>query len=409
MAKKQKRIKPREVPTRRQLSKWQRQAKMRRIILIAAAIFLACVIGWVTYGYYKDRIEPIRAVVITVNDASFTTGYYVKMLNAYTEGAEPSQVYYIADLAADQIIQDELIRQGANSLGISVEAQEIDERIEESKLPNDEVYQDMIAAALLSEKLLENYFGSQLLPDTMEQAHIQVMLVESKEVANDVLTEIGGDEDFTTLVNEFSCDPQIGGDLGWLPKELISNILIGNAAFSLEPGEVSQPIYDESATKSVGYWLIQVTDKDEEKGIQAKAMLLSSEQEAKEVKANLDSGEDFAELAKKYSQHGSKDDGGELGWIKRGDMYSDAFDEVAFNLTSNEVSEPVKDASIQTKGAYWIVKDLAKGEHELSAEVKERLKNQRFDDWFKERQESSTINIDEEKKSWAVEKVIKGR
>lgn len=407
MAKKQKRIKPKEVPTKRQLSKWQRQAKMRRIIIIAAAIFLAGILGWVAYGYYEDRIEPLHEVVIKVNDTSFTTGYYVKMLDAYTEGLEPSQVYYMADLAANQIIHDELIRQGANSLGISVEAQEIEERIEENKLPNNEVYRDMIAAGLLREKLLENYFSSQL-PDTMEQAHIQVMLVESEEVANNVITKIEGDKDFTTLVNEFSCDPQIGGDLGWLPKELMPNTLIGDAAFSLEPGKISQPIYDESATKSVGYWLTQVTDKDEEKGIQAKAMLLSSEEEAKEVKAKLDSGEDFADLAKEHSQHGSKDDGGDLGWIKQGDM-TDAFDKVAFNLTVAKVSEPVKDESVQTKGGYWVVQVLDRGEHELDEDARESLIAKLFNDWFQEREENSIINIDEEKKSWAIERVMRGR
>jgi len=407
LAKKQKRIKPKEVPTKRQLSKWQRQAKMRRIIIIAAAVFLAGILGYVGYGYYDGQVKPLHEVVIKVNDTSFTTHYYVKMLDAATKDIEPSQIFYMADLAANQIIQDELIRQGADSLGISVGAQEIEERMEENKLPNDEVHRDMIAAGLLREKLLENFFGSQL-PDIARQAHIQVMLVESEEVANNVIAEIGGDKDFATLVDEFSCDPQIGGDLGWLPKELISNILIGDAAFSLEPGKVSQPIHDDSATKSVGYWLIQVTDKDAEKGIQTKAMLLSTEEEANKVKAKLDSGEDFAELAKEHSQHGSKDDGGELGWIKQGDM-SEAFDKVAFNLTVAEVSEPVKDASVQTKGGYWIVQVLERGERELDEDARESLIAKRFNDWFKEREENSIININEEMKSWAIERVTRGR
>jgi len=405
LAKKQKKFKPREVPTKRQLSKWQRQAKMQRIMIIAAAIFLAGILGYVGYGYYDDEIKPLHRVVIEVNDTSFTTGYYVKVLKASTKGVEASQVYYVANLAANQIIQDELIRQGANSLGISVEAQEIDKTIKENKLPNDEIYRDIMATSLLREKLLENYFGSQL-PDTMEQAHIQVMLVESEEVANSVITEMGGDKDFATLVDEFSCDPENSGDLGWLPKELMSS-LIGDAAFSLEVGKVSRPIYDESVSKSIGYWLIQVTDKDEEKGVQAKAMLLSSEQEAEEVKAKLDSGEDFADLAKNHSQHESKDNGGELGWIKSGDM-SDAFDKVAFKLESNKVSEPVKDESVQTKGGYWIVQVVERGERELDKDARDSLLAKRFNAWFKEREATSTINIDEEMASWAVERVTKG-
>jgi foldase protein PrsA len=378
---------------------------MRRIVIIAAAVFLAGIVGWVGYGFYKDRIKPLGEVIIKVNDTSFTTDYYVKMLEAYITGMEPSQVYYVADVAASQIIRDELIRQGADSLGITVEAQEIDEKIEENKLPDEEIYRDTIAAALLSEELLENYFGSQL-PDTMEQAHISAMLVESEEVADEVRPKIEGGENFTAVMQEFSCSPQTDGDLGWLPKELMPSF-IGEAPFDLEPGGVSQPIYDEGAPKSVGYWLIQVTDRDEEKGIQAKAMLLGSEQEASEVKAKLDSGEGFADLAKEYSQHSSKDDDGDLGWVKQGDI-SEAFDEVAFNLTSDEVSEPVKDTSVQTTGGYWIVKVWDKGEHELSEEVKQSLKDEHFNDWLTEREENSTITVDEERISWAIERVAKG-
>ncbi|MBN2186999.1 MAG: peptidylprolyl isomerase [Dehalococcoidia bacterium] len=410
MAKKQKKVKPKEVPTKRQLSRWQRQKKMQRVIIIAAAVFLAGILGYVGYdvgyGYYDTEIRPLREVMIEVNDASFTTGYYVKLLDAYTKGEDASQVYYMADVASRQIVRDELIRQGADSLGISVETHEVDESLEETDLPDEDIYRDAITAILLNEKLLEDYFGPQL-ADTMEQAHVQVMLVESKEIANEVRAKIESGQEFTALTEELSCNPEVGGDLDWLPRELMSDTL-GDVAFSLEPGEISQPIYDESTSKSVGYWLIQVTDTDEEEGIQAKVMLLGSKEEADGIKAKLDSGEDFADLATEYSQHESKDNGGELGWIKQGDM-GDAFDEVAFNLTSNELSEPVRDTSVQTTGGYWVVKNLDRGEHELSEDAKEALNNQHFSDWIEEREENSTINIDGEKELWAVQRVMEGK
>jgi peptidyl-prolyl cis-trans isomerase SurA len=52
-------------------------------------------------------------------------------------------------------------------------------------------------------------------------------------------------------------------------------------------------------------------------------------------------GEDFAELAKKYSEGPSKSDGGDVGFFRRGEMVS-AFDKVAFNLKPGEVSDPVR-------------------------------------------------------------------
>jgi parvulin-like peptidyl-prolyl isomerase len=407
LSKKQKKLEPKRVPTKRQLSKWERQSKIRRIVVIAAAVFLAGIIGYVGYGYYESKVKPLHEVVIEVNETSFTMDYYIKTLDAYTQGAESSQLNYASYIIANQIVQDELVRQGAHSLGIEVTDEEIDKKMEENKMPREEVYRDIVSAGLSREKLQE-YFASQL-PETMEQAHIQIMLVESQKVADDVIARMESGSDFTALVDEFSCNTQAEGDLGWLPRELISNPLVGDATFDIEPGEV-RSIHDESAGKNVGYWLIEVTEKDEEKGIKARAILLGSRQEADEVKAQL-TGDNFAELADQYSQYQGEQAGGELGWIKQGDMHSDAFDEVAFNLVLNTISEPVKDGTVQTQDGYWLVKVLEKGNHELSENVRQGLTMKSFDDWLKEQQENSTIQnyLDEENRIWAVGKVSQGR
>jgi parvulin-like peptidyl-prolyl isomerase len=407
LAKKQKKAETKRAPTKRQLSRWQRQMKIRRIIIIAAAAFLAGILSWVGYGVYNDRIAPSHEVVIKVNNSSFTMGYYVNMLDAYTQSVDPTQISSMADTVATSIIQAELLKEEAKSLGIEVAPGDVDAKIEENGLPNSEAYRDIVGTGLLVDKLRE-YFDSQL-PDTMEQADVQVMLVESEEVANEVTAKIETGGNFTALADEFSCNPQIEGDLGWLPKELMPNTLIGDAAFNVTPGNVSQPIYDESATKNVGYWLIEVTEKQDEE-INARAMLLGSEAEAEQVKAELASG-NFTALAQQYSQHESKTKGGELGWIKQGDMGSEAFDKVAFNLTLNELSEPVKDESVQTTGGYWIVKVIDRGEHQLETEVRQTLTDKQLNEVLQERTKNSTIEnlLDQEKKSWAVDQVLRRR
>ena len=408
MAKKQKRAETKRAPTKHQLSRWQRQMKIRRIIIIGASVFLAGILSWVGYGVYKDRIGPSSEVVIKVNNSSFTMSYYVNMLDAYTTDVDPTQIYFVADTVTESIVQAELLKQEAKSLGIEVAPEEIDAQIEENELPNNEAYRDIVSAGLLVDKLRE-YFASQL-PDTMEQAHVQVMLVESQEVADEVMTKIETGGNFTALVDEFSYSPQTEGDLGWLPRELMPNTLIRDAAFNITPGRTREPIYyDDLATKSVGYWLIEVIDeKDDE--IKARAMLLGSKAQAEQVKARLASG-NFSSLAREYSQHESKFEGGELGWLKQGDTGSEAFDEVAFNITANEVSEPVKDEMAQTTGGYWIVEVIDRGEHQLEKEVRPALTDKHLNEWFEEREADSTIEnlLDEEKKSWAVDKVQRRR
>jgi len=404
LAKKQKKVKAKPAPTKRQLSKWQRQQKINRIIAIAAAVFLVGVLGYVGVGYYDDTIKPSRETVIKVNDASFSMGYFINMLDAYTKGTQPNESH--AEFVASQIEDNELMKQGANDLGIWVEKEEVDEKIKESDLPDSEVYRDMVTGGLLRQKLLD-YFGSQL-SDEMEQVHIQVMLVESQQVANNVTAELEAGGNFTALLEEFSYDPATGGDLGWLPADVMTP-LIADIIPDVKAGEV-RSIYDDVRPKSVGYWLIKVTDKNEEGDIYAHAMLLGSEEEAGEVKAELAVGGNFTQLAEEYSQDVSKVDGGDLGWLKEGDMGSEIFDRVAFTLELNEVSEPVRDER-QTQGAYWIIEILDKGLHELSDEVRQGLEMQDLDDWLLGQREISTIDsyLDAGKIFWAIQQVMERR
>ena len=74
---------------------------------------------------------------------------------------------------------------------------------------------------------------------------------------------------------------------------------------------------------------------------------------AKEIKEKLDAGEDFAELAKKYSADpGSAAKGGDLGWVKRG-TFVPKFEAVAYGLKKNEISDVV-----ETQFGYHIIQLL---------------------------------------------------
>ncbi len=70
----------------------------------------------------------------------------------------------------------------------------------------------------------------------------------------------------------------------------------------------------------------------------------------KEIQKKIKAGEDFAELCRKYSEDpGSKDRGGELGFIQRGDFVPE-FEEVAFMLEPGQFSDIVK-----TRFGYHII------------------------------------------------------
>lgn len=77
---------------------------------------------------------------------------------------------------------------------------------------------------------------------------------------------------------------------------------------------------------------------------------LKVEEKAKTVLEKAKKGDDFAELATEFSEGPTKTKGGDLGYFTRGSMVKD-FEEPAFNLKKDEVSDLVK-----TSYGYHIIK-----------------------------------------------------
>ncbi|MFN3868259.1 MAG: peptidylprolyl isomerase [Hyphomicrobiaceae bacterium] len=76
--------------------------------------------------------------------------------------------------------------------------------------------------------------------------------------------------------------------------------------------------------------------------VQARHILVESEDLAKELKKKVDDGADFSALAKEHSKDpGTKDDGGMLGYFSQGQMVPQ-FEQAAFGLQKGQVSAPVK-------------------------------------------------------------------
>lgn len=75
--------------------------------------------------------------------------------------------------------------------------------------------------------------------------------------------------------------------------------------------------------------------------VRASHILVKDEKTAEKLKYDIDNGADFGKLAKKHSMCPSSDQGGNLGFFRKGQMVKE-FEDVAFALPVGVVSKPVK-------------------------------------------------------------------
>jgi parvulin-like peptidyl-prolyl isomerase len=344
------------------------------------------------------------------------------LLEISTRGADSTATWTAADELINVIESTELIKEVSAGLGFGVSAEEINSELKNLGFPNEQVYRDVVASRLLAARLLESYFDPKV-PTESEQVQVQAMFLESDEAAREIIDKLNDGEDFTSLANLYSLEAitkEKSGDLGWLPKDFtyvflgdLRDTLLKDIPFSLEVGVLSEPTFDGSVAKGIGYWLVEVIEKDEERGIHVRGILLGSQQEAEEIKAKLESGEDFGALAKEYSQHlESKGQGGDLGWTQEIRISSRVVQTLANQLEPGAVSQPTADNSVQTKGGYWLVKVVDKDESRaFDEEARDMLKLRLFEDALVEQREKDSIEtyLTEKQKSWAVEQVIRKR
>jgi peptidyl-prolyl cis-trans isomerase C len=167
-------------------------------------------------------------------------------------------------------------------------------------------------------------------------------------------------------------EAEIGNELGNLPEAtrrrvlvefMIENQLFAEAAEAANLGSgpdfdkrmafwrqraLRDAYFDKTVKASIGEAGARAIYEDKvkqlkpEEEVQARHILVASEDEAKKLIVRIEAGEDFAQLAKENSgDAGSKEQGGMLGYFGKGQMVPQ-FEEAAFSLKKGEVSKPVQ-------------------------------------------------------------------
>lgn len=410
--------KPQHEMTKRQMASWQKRQKRQRLIYLIGAVIVIGVVALLGTGWFISDILPMQKTVITVNDRDYKMSYYVDALEYYNEIGYGDTLAYRLYTIEESIKLNNLVTAAAAEMDITADDKEVKENLKDRGLTVNQASKDIVRAELVGDRLYDEYFEAQV-PFSTGQRQVMAMLLESRSVAEGVRTRLAGGEDFGTIAAELSLEEttqEAAGDLGWQPAGILTGELgtsvVEDYAFSAGAGDLSEPLYDEEIYKNMGYWLIEVLDREEDlSAADVQVMLLTSLEEAEEVAGLLDEGGDFATLAGEYSRDISRDEGGAIEALEPGEIGG-----VVDDLIFNEATEldllygPITDDTATTVSGYWLVKVVAiEADRELEEGDRDTLKTQALNEWVMALQEDPDNVIesflDDELRYWAYYRV----
>ncbi|MED3789534.1 peptidylprolyl isomerase [Peribacillus frigoritolerans] len=212
--------------------------------------------------------------------------------------------------------------------------------IDGEKINEDELYDALVAG--YGADTLDLLITNKLVELEAEKAGIKIKDEEiQKEI--DVMVESYGDE--KSLKEQLEAS---GSSMDALKKDIVVYLQtkkLVEPRITVTDDEISTYFEDNKDTFA------------QAEQVEASHILVEDEKTAKKVAKELAAGGDFAKLAAEYSTDTeTADNGGNLGYFGKGDMVEE-FEDVAFDLDINKVSDPVK-----TEYGYHIIKVTGKKE-----------------------------------------------
>lgn len=371
-----------QVLSKRQLSKKEREERQKRLVIVFAAVTVAAVLLVLAFGFYQEYIAKPSAPVATVNGKPISTRDYQAMVR-YRRFEQASmiarlqnQLSLLDPTAEDQQFlveyfqsQIQQLQENASSLPIDV----LDEMIDDELIRQEASARNITVTADELQEDIEQQFGYIRNPPTPTPTPITTTL--ETDVTPTPTEAPMTLEEFQQNYNQYVVAVRQNANL----SETAFRRLFESSLYSAK--------LQEALAEEVPLTAEQV---------HARHILVATEEEANDVLARLEGGEDFAALAEELSEDtGSAEEGGDLGWFPRGLMVTE-FEEAAFALEPGQTSDPV-----QTAYGYHIINVIERDANRLLDEsILEQKKASALQDWLAEQRQSEAVES-----YWSSEKV----
>lgn len=262
------------------------------------------------------------------------------------------------------------------------------------------------------ENFLESPEGRQLTAEEYHLIHALLPVSEEpgssqdREAARQVgalYERIAAGEPFDQVIANSGL-PFQGGDLGWRTRENLPS-LFSDVAPGLKTGDTAAPIRSASgyhlvllAEKRGGEMLVQQTRV---RHILLKPSAIRSAEEtqqlAQDLRNDIIGGENFATLAREYSEDiGSAQEGGDLGWVSPGQMVPE-FQNMMESTRVGEISTP-----FQSQFGWHILEVQERRQEDMSQVVVEnrarevlhqRKYQEELDAWLRKIRDEAFVDI----------------
>ncbi len=219
----------------------------------------------------------------------------------------------------------------------------------------------------------EEYHLAHILIAVPEQASAD-KIQAARDKAEQALKQLSGGADFAQVAagSSDARDALKGGDLGWRPGDSIPPLFL-NELQKMKPGQISGVLRSPS-----GFHIVKLVDKrsanapvvitqTHARHILIKTSEIVSDNEAKkrilEIKQRIDGGADFAEQARRFSQDGSAQQGGDLDWISPDQTVPE------FEAAMNKL-QPGQMGVVQTQFGWHLIQVLERRNTDVSEQQK---------------------------------------
>lgn len=232
-------------------------------------------------------------------------------------------------------------------------------------------------------------------------------LEKAKTKTQEVLQQLNSGKDFAQVSAAFSDSPNAleGGAMGWKSGAQLPALFLDTLK-KLQVGEVAKPLRSPNGfhvlklTNRRGGTSSLVVGQTHARHILLKLSEVVSEKDAKRkidgIKERIDNGTKFEDMARQYSEDGSANNGGDLGWVNPGDTVP-PFEKAMDALGLGEISEPV----LSPFGWHIIQvlerrqQDMTKEASRLKArqEIRLRKSEEAYQDWIRELRDRAFVEL----------------